>query len=198
MNDSTVEAALAGVGRRLRDLRNRRNLRLSDVAESTGMSVSTLSRLESGQRRPSLDLLLPLARVYHVPLDDLVGAPYTGDPRVHLKPVRRGEIVYIPLTRQNIGVQAVKMIFPGRAAPKPLTQRTHDGYEWLYVLVGDIHLKLDDTLMTLRSGEVAEFDTRRPHAMASAGPETAEVLALFSPQGERIHLQGLPEDDPAR
>ncbi len=56
------------------------------VAAATGISKSTLSRLETGQRRPSLELLLPLAQAYRVPLDDLVGAPEVGDPRIRLKP----------------------------------------------------------------------------------------------------------------
>ena len=59
---------------------------LAQLAEATGISVSTLSRLESGRRRPTLELLLPLARAHQVPLDELVGAPATGDPRVHARP----------------------------------------------------------------------------------------------------------------
>ena len=74
------------VGPRLRALRRQRETTLSALAETTGISVSTLSRLESGRRRPTLELLLPLAEAYGVPLDDLVGAPATGDPRVHLRP----------------------------------------------------------------------------------------------------------------
>ena len=60
---------------------------LAALSAATGISVSTLSRLESGQRRPTLELLLPLARAHGVQLDELVGAPPTGDPRVHLRPV---------------------------------------------------------------------------------------------------------------
>jgi transcriptional regulator with XRE-family HTH domain len=76
--DST-DAVLSAVGPRLKALRQRRQTTLTDVSEQTGISVSTLSRLESGQRRPNLELLLPLARAYGVPLDELVGAPATGE-----------------------------------------------------------------------------------------------------------------------
>ena len=72
---------------------------LTDVAERTGISKSTLSRLENGQRRPSLELLLPLAQAYRVPLDDLVGAPEVGDPRIRLKPRRVNGRTVLPLTR---------------------------------------------------------------------------------------------------
>lgn len=74
------QAVLDGVGPRLKRLRAKRGLTLAALSEETGISKSTLSRLESGQRRPSLELLLPLAAAYRVPLDDLVGAPEVGDP----------------------------------------------------------------------------------------------------------------------
>ncbi|MEU8353284.1 helix-turn-helix transcriptional regulator, partial [Streptomyces sp. NPDC048845] len=88
MNGGTDDV-LGTVGPRLRALRRNRGITLAEVSATTGVSESTLSRLESGQRRATLELLLPLARIYDVPLDDLVGAPRTGDPRIHLKPIRR-------------------------------------------------------------------------------------------------------------
>ena len=194
--DSDLSAALTGVGPRLRELRQRRETTLAALAETTGISVSTLSRLESGQRRPTLELLLPLARAYGVQLDDLVGGPRTGDPRVHLRPVRRGDMTMIPLTRRPGGVQAYKLIIPvRRSAPEP---QVHEGYEWLYVLDGRLRLVLGDQDLVLRPGEAAEFDTRIPHWFGSlgdleglgAGP--VEVLSLFGSQGERAHLRARP------
>ena len=70
-----VDDVLDAVGPRLRALRTERNLTLGAVSRTTGVSVSTLSRLESGGRKPTLELLLPLARAYQVALDDLVEAP---------------------------------------------------------------------------------------------------------------------------
>lgn len=180
---------LDAVGPRLRDLRNRRGRTLAEVAEQTSISVSTLSRLESGLRRPSLDLLLPLAQAYRVPLDDLVGAPASGDPRVHPRPERRGNRIFIPLTPQAEGVHAFKMILPGRSSDVAIPQNAHAGYEWLYVLSGTVHLKLGDAVTVLATGEAAEFDTRTPHGMASADEHTVELLGLFSPQGEQIHIR---------
>ena len=84
--DSAVAVALAQVGSRLRRIRDQRGLTLIQVSDRTGISKRTLSRLETGQRGLSLELLLPLAQVYRVPIDDLVGAPDVGDPRVRLKP----------------------------------------------------------------------------------------------------------------
>jgi transcriptional regulator with XRE-family HTH domain len=103
---------LAGVGPRLRALRQARSATLAALANETGLTASTLSRLENGKLRPTLEQLLPLARAHGVPLDDLVAAPPTGDPRVHLRPVRRSGLVMVPLTRRAGGIQAYKVIYP--------------------------------------------------------------------------------------
>jgi transcriptional regulator with XRE-family HTH domain len=183
------EAVLASVGPRLRALRKQRGTTLAELSQVTGVSVSTLSRLESGGRKPTLELLLPLARAHQVPLDELVGAPATGDPRVHPRPIVRHGVTYLPLTRRPGGLQAYKQIFPPNPPAGRLKPQTHEGYEWLYVLSGRIRLLLGEHDLVLTPGEVAEFDTRVPHAFTNPGPGPAEALSLFGPQGERLHVR---------
>ena len=185
-----IGAALDLVGPRLRKVRDLRGITLAEVAERTGISKSTLSRLENGQRRPSLELLLPLAETYRVPLDDLVGAPEVGDPRIRLKPRRVKGRTVLPLTRNPGGVQAWKIVIPvSQTTPKP---RTHDGYEWLYVLAGRMRLVLGEQDLVLGVGEAAEFDTQVPHWFGSAGDGPAEVLSIFGRPGERMHVHATP------
>ncbi len=191
MNDD-LDAVLTAVGPRLRDLRLERSVTLADLSAETGISVSTLSRLESGQRRPTLELLLPLAQAYGVPLDELVGAPQTGDPRVHLRPVSRHGMTMIPLTPHAEGVQAFKLIIPADRPGSPSEPQTHEGYEWLYVLGGRLRLVLGSHDLVLAPGEAAEFDTRLPHWFGSANADTVEMLSLFGPQCERAHLRARP------
>jgi len=183
---------LEAVGPRLRALRRDRRITLADLSASTGISESTLSRLESGRRRANLELLLPLARAYGVPLDDLVGAPPTGDPRVHLRPLRRYGRTFIPLTRRAGGVQAYKMIIPGRREPVEPDPQSHEGYEWLYVLDGRLRMVLGEQDLVLSPGEVAEFDTHLPHWFDAAGSTPVELLILFGRQGERAHVRARP------
>lgn len=181
---------LAEVGPRLRRIRKERGATLAGLSEATGISVSTLSRLESGLRKPSLELLLPIARAHQVALDELVGAPPVGDPRVRSKPIVRHGRTYWPLTRQPGGLQAFKVLEPvRRMEPEP---RTHEGYEWLYVLSGRLRLVLGDHDVVLGPGEAAEFDTRVPHWFGSTGEGPAEFLSLFGPQGERMHVRARP------
>jgi transcriptional regulator with XRE-family HTH domain len=184
-----IEGVLDAVGPRLRALRRQRGITLAELAAKTRISESTLSRLESGRRRANLELLLPLSRAYDVPLDDLVGAPRTGDPRIHLRPIHRYGMTFIPLTRRPGGVQAYKMLIPSRDEPAEPTPQTHSGYEWLYVLNGQLRLVLGDRDLVLPPGEAAEFDTALPHWLGSADGRAVELLILFGLQGERVHVQ---------
>ncbi|MEV6952517.1 helix-turn-helix domain-containing protein [Streptomyces sp. NPDC051183] len=185
------QQVLDEVAPRLRALRAKRGLTLAALSEATGISKSTLSRLESGQRRPSLELLLPLAGTYGVALDDLVGAPEVGDPRVRLTPrALPSGGTSVALTRGPGPLQAYKMIIPDRGAEPDL--RTHEGYEWLYVLEGRLRLVLAEHDLVLGSGEAAEWDTRLPHWFGSADGRPVEILSLFGRQGERMHVRAKP------
>ena len=186
----TANDVLAEVGPRLRALRRDRNVTLATLAEATAISVSTLSRLESGHRKATLELLLPLARFYRVPLDELVGAPATGDPRVYARPMAgpNGQTI-LPLTRQPGGLLAFKHVIPAHLPVPEPDPRTHEGYEWLYVLSGRLRLILGEHDLILPAGEAAEFDTRVPHWFFRSGAEPVEFLSIFGRQGERIHVR---------
>jgi transcriptional regulator with XRE-family HTH domain len=192
-----LEGVLDGVAPRLRALRARRGLTLAELSDETGISVSTLSRLESGQRRPTLDLLIRLAGVYRASLDDLVGAPQIADPRVQPKTFYSKGRAIIPLTRDNPDVRAYKMLLPGHPPDEPVEQGAHEGYDWIYVLSGRVRLALGDEEIVLEAGEAAEFDTRLPHGHVSASLEPAEVINLLSTQGERVHVRGARDRDPS-
>jgi transcriptional regulator with XRE-family HTH domain len=186
IEDSTIPGVLADVGPRLKRLRTRRGTTLTSLAATTGISKSTLSRLESGQRKPSLELLLPLAEAYQVPLDELVGAPAVGDPRIRLKPrTRNGRLVF-PLTQQSSRVQVWKVVIPPE---RERTLRVHPGYEWLYVLSGRMRLILGEHDIVMGPGEVAEFDTQLPHWFGPAGDDPVEILSVHGSHGERMHVR---------
>jgi transcriptional regulator with XRE-family HTH domain len=177
---------LAEVGPRLRRLRERRSLTLTAVADQTGISKSTLSRLESGQRKPSLELLVPLGDVYRLGLDELVGTPAVGDPRVRTKPrLRNGRTVY-PLAQQPGGMAVWKVIIPPERERR---LRIHAGFEWLYVLSGEMRLILGEHDIKLQPGEAAEFDTSLPHWFGPSGDEPVEILSVHGSRGQRMHVR---------
>ena len=192
--DQQIDAVLEGVAPRLRDLRARRGRTLAELADETGISVSTLSRLESGLRRPTLDLLMRLASAYGASLDDIVGAPQLADPRIHPRTIYRDGKAIIPLTKLNPDVHAFKMVLPGHAPTEAVPLKAHSGYDWIYVLSGLVRLVIGTDETFLGPGEAAEFDTRVPHGVVSATTEPAEIINLLSRQGERVHMHSHDDD----
>lgn len=193
MADSAVRT-LDALGPRLKYLRQRRDITLSELALETGISTSTLSRLEVGIRRPTLEQLLPLAHAYGVTLDELVDAPPTGDPRINLRAIANGDgSTVLPLTRRPGGIQAYKFVLPaGRDDTEP-DLRVHEGYEWAFVLNGHLRLVLGEHDLVLKPGEAAEFDTRTPHWFGAVGSGPVEFLSLVGKQGQRAHVRAAPK-----
>lgn len=190
-----LAAVIDTVGPRLRALREQRGVTLAEVAAATGISVSTLSRLESGLRRPTLELLLPLARFHESTIDDLVDVPAGQDPRVPAHPTVRHGITYVPLSRRAEGPRTYRLVFPPRTPEEVGEPRVHEGYEWLYVLSGTLRLLLGGRSLDLAAGEAAEFDTRVPHWLGNVADEPLEVLVIYGPQGERMHVRARPRRD---
>ncbi|GAB4085200.1 XRE family transcriptional regulator [Myceligenerans cantabricum] len=177
---------LRQIGPRLRAARRARGWTLDELASLAGMSASTLSRLESGKRQASLELLLPLTRRLGIRVDDLL-PPEDTDPRVRRPTIRRDGLIIAPLAPEGSPVHTYKITYPPTAdLPE---QRVHDGYEWLYVLSGRLRLRLGAQDLVLTRGEAAEFDTRTPHAMSATGAKPAQVISIFNGDGARIHTR---------
>jgi len=175
---------LKQVGARLRAIRHSRGWTLEDLADRAAMSPSTLSRLESGKRQASLELLVPLTRQLGITLDDLV-TPSLPDPRVRRPVIVRDGMAIAPLAPEGSPVATYKITYPPTTSPPE--PRVHDGYEWLYVLSGKLRLILGDQNIVLTHGEAAEFDTRVPHSISAAGGRPAQVLSIFNNDGVRMH-----------
>lgn len=187
--DDGFEPVVAALGPRLRELRRRSGRTLAELSAGTAIPVSTLSRLESGQRKPGLEQSLALARAYRIPLDELIGAPASGDPRVYPQPFTRDGMTVIPLTRNPGGLQVFRQILPAGGGHREPAPRSHEGYHWLYVLDGQLRVVLGDHDLILGTGEVAEFDTHLPHWFGNADARPVEFLSILGPQGERFHLR---------
>ncbi|WP_046497535.1 helix-turn-helix domain-containing protein [Streptomyces odonnellii] len=178
------------MGPRLRAARERRGATLTGVSRATGISPSTLSRIETGRRKPTLEVLLQLAKEYEISLDELAGTtPVTAAKPRASAPQRSGDDkAVLPLTRYVGGLHAHKHVLPAIDTPPTRPRQvSHDGYEWLCVLYGRLWLALGDQDLILTAGDTAEFDTRTAHGVANAGPgEPVEYLIMFGPQGERL------------
>ena len=84
-----MDPALDQVGARLKAARHRVGLTLDELAARTGVSASTVSRLESGRRQANLELLVPLTRQLGITLDDLVECWVHSGPFFSVVPASR-------------------------------------------------------------------------------------------------------------
>ena len=187
--DEESETVEARVRRRLRELRRERGMTLESVAAAASIDISTLSRLESGKRRLSLDHLPALAAALGVSTDELLEPKKTIDPRVRGEARKFDGLTMWPLTRRGPagGVHAFKVrIEPGRNRP-PEELRVHEGHDWIYVLSGRMRLCLGEDDLVISPGEAVEFTTWTPHWFGVV-EEAVEAIMLMGPHGERAHL----------
>lgn len=173
------------VSARLRELRAARKWTLERAASAAKLSPSTLSRIETGVRAPSLEHLVALGEAYGVTLNDVL-PPGLSDPRVRANVRRIDGMVVRLLSPRTSSLSVVEItIARRRVRRKP---QTHSGREWIYVVSGELELTLADRTMTMREGEAAEFDTRLPHAMDAASPSVT-LIGIYGEEGRRIHLR---------
>ncbi|MGQ0844584.1 MAG: helix-turn-helix domain-containing protein [Sporichthyaceae bacterium] len=171
---------------RLRSLRQAHGWSLDTLAARASLSPSTISRIETGKRAVSLDVLLPLARALQIDLESLLEGD-SEDPDVVIRPIpsHRPGVTTWPLSRPTGSTSAMKMrLEPRGRTPQP---RVHPGHDWFYVLSGRVRLILGEREIVVEAGEAAEFSTMTPHVVdALDGP--AEVLMVFDREGQRAHL----------
>ena len=174
---------------RLRSLRNTLGLSLDELAARTNLSASTISRVETGKRTISLDILLPLATALQVDLDALLHVGSDDDVLIRPTPTSSGGHTTWLLSRPTGSTIALKMrLEPKRTAPE---QRVHPGHDWFSVIQGRVLLSLGDRDITVETGEAAEFTTMTPHAI-SAIDAPAELIMIFERDGQRAHTHHEP------
>jgi transcriptional regulator with XRE-family HTH domain len=170
---------------RLRSLRNTLGLSLDELAARANLSPSTISRVETGKRTISLDILLPLATALQVDLDALLDVRSDDDVIIRPAPNSSGGRTTWMLSRPTDSTIAVKMrLEPTRRAAE---QRVHPGHDWFFVTAGRVRLFLGEREITVETGEAAEFATMTPHAFAAIdGP--AELIMIFDRDGHHAHI----------
>jgi transcriptional regulator with XRE-family HTH domain len=170
---------------RLRSLRSTLGLSLDELAARTNLSPSTISRVETGKRTISLDILLPLASALQVDLDALLDVRSDDDVVIRPTPSSSGERTTWMLSRPTATTIAIKMrIEPTRSCEQ---QRVHPGHDWFFVISGRVCLSLGERQITVQAGESAEFTTMTPHAVAAIGGP-AELIMIFDRDGQRAHV----------
>ena len=173
---------------RLRALRTRLGWSLDDLAERANLSASTISRIETGKRSISLDVLVPLSRALGVGVDVLLEAEDDSDVVIRPEPAGHDGATLWQLSRPGASTVAIKMrLEPIEVDPDP---QVHPGHDWMFVLSGDVLLTLGGRKVPVGAGEAAEFSTMTPHAVQAVGGP-AELIMVFDREGEHAHVHGV-------
>ncbi|WP_405824487.1 XRE family transcriptional regulator [Streptomyces sp. NBC_01390] len=166
----------------LRVLRRRASLTLEAAARAAGLSPAHLSRLETGQRQPSLPMLLGLARIYGTTVSELLGETVADRDAIvraaDMEPTAAGGWSYWQAGASGRGMQALRVHVPHGAQGDIV--RVHPGEEWLYVLTGRLRLSLGDTTHVLAAGDSAHFDSLTPHRLAADGRDGTDLLFVHT------------------
>jgi DNA-binding XRE family transcriptional regulator/quercetin dioxygenase-like cupin family protein len=174
---------------RLRSLRRAQSLSLDELAERSHLSPSTISRIETGKRTISLDVLLPLANALQIDLDALLEVRDDGDVVIRPTPSSSCDRTTWMLSRPTGSTTAVKMRLQPSAGAEE--QRVHPGHDWFFVIEGRVRLLLGEREITVEAGEAAEFNTMTPHAIAAIDAP-AELIMLFDRDGLKAHVHRDP------
>jgi transcriptional regulator with XRE-family HTH domain len=191
VDKETTERIIAEkhIGQRIKRLRLKKSMGLVELGKLTGLSASFLSQLETGHVVPTLRNLSRIAMVFSKDLSYF----FETEPRALFQIHRRKERVRLPQT----GVESPAYYFeslgymvpdrymdPFFAEFVPLTKETeptahmHPGFEFLYVLEGELELRHGDQQCTLRLGDAVYFDASTPHSYQCAGKKTAEAIIV--------------------
>jgi transcriptional regulator with XRE-family HTH domain len=178
--------AVSALGDRLRAAREGRGLTLEQLSASVGVSKAHLSRLESGDRQPSVGILVEVAAALGTRVSVLLGEDGTGAPLATFAPdaprhIAAGlEIASSSGFPESRVIEALRVHVPvDREPPAPAR---HRGEEWLYVLRGILELEFDGAPYELRQNTAAHFDAARPHRF-SAGRTGADLLLVSADFG---------------
>ncbi|MCA1717291.1 MAG: XRE family transcriptional regulator [Actinobacteria bacterium] len=178
-----LSANLVKVGERLRRLRKERGWKLEDLAERTNLSRAYLSRLENGERQPSLTALFHVAQAYGVAFSSLFESEPDLESGVIVRaaqaPVRRGNgLFYANLSRGSwaFNLHPIRIVVPAEREEGEVYQ--HEGEQWLYVVSGSLGLGIGDEEFILESGDAAHFSADNPHRLTALGGRDAEIILV--------------------
>jgi transcriptional regulator with XRE-family HTH domain len=175
----------------IRSHRLRRNLTLAQVSELSGISSAHLSRLENGERTPTVRLLMQLARALGVSLGALVGESPAQN-TVYVSRSGDGNAITAGDTSlQSLSDPALRWLQVAELGLMPGRQgepAAHGGEEWVYVLAGAIEVDVNGTTSSLATGDAVHFRADVPHALHNPHDEGATVLVVNALEAPAMHL----------
>lgn len=171
------------IGSHLRQLRTKRRLSLSQVAQAVGISVGFLSALERSQMSGSVGTLRKLARYYKTNILDFFDA--NGASSRQVQPEQRKVLQAGPGVRMELLAWGNAVMEPHlfRVAPQAGSgdAYTHEGEEFLFILRGSLIITLEQQEYRLKTGDSFYFESTTPHHWRNPGRSETRVLWVNTP-----------------
>jgi transcriptional regulator with XRE-family HTH domain len=171
---------------RLHAMRESRGWTLEELAERTGLSKAYLSRLEGGDRQPSIAALLTVATAFGVSIAALFEQPDDSADCLIVRgdtapSVNANGLTYTPLSSSTkpFNLQPIAVTVPARRKGNETYQ--HDGEEWLYVTAGRLRVTVAGKHHELNTGDSAHFDSRLPHRLDALDNTDAKIILVACP-----------------
>ncbi|MBV8675308.1 MAG: helix-turn-helix transcriptional regulator [Acidobacteriaceae bacterium] len=200
IDPATAEMFIAErkIGERIKKLRLKKSMGLVELGRHTGLSASFLSQLETGRVVPTLRNLARIAMVFSKDLSYF----FEPEPHTLFRIHRKHERVRLPQTGvddptyyfESLGYMVPdRHLDPYYAEFIPLKANTdvrphvHPGYEFLFMLEGELELRHGDKTHTVQVGDSVYFDASTPHSYRCAGKTSAVALIVT------MHQQHLPQ-----
>jgi transcriptional regulator with XRE-family HTH domain/predicted Fe-Mo cluster-binding NifX family protein/mannose-6-phosphate isomerase-like protein (cupin superfamily) len=190
INDKNTPAEVL-VGRKLRELRNRKGLSLRVLADRSSLNVNTLSLVENGKSSPSVSTLQQLALALEVPIATFFESEPVEKRIVFTPADQRPLAAFGKTVMQNLGKDLVgSIVQPFAVTLKPGTGSgdrmiVHTGHEFVYCLSGSIRYQIEQDEYILKPGASLVFEAHLPHCWENNGDETAQILLILYPSDER-------------
>jgi transcriptional regulator with XRE-family HTH domain len=189
MEGASHSDPLADFSHRLKGLRAAHGWTLDELSERSGLSKPFLSRLEAGDRQPSIAAVLTLAKVFGVSIGSLFDSPAPRQACVVVRadeaPVRQGDgLTYRALSSVGrfANLQPIRITVSHNRKGDERYQ--HEGEEWLHLLSGRLRVQVADETYELERGDSAHFDSRQPHRLTALGGRDAELILVACPLPE--------------
>ena len=202
IDQASAEAFIAEkrIGERIKRLRLKKSMGLVELGRQTGLSASFLSQLETGRVVPTLRNLARVAIVFGKDLNYFFEAEPQPMFRIH----RKNERTRLPQSGvedpnyyfESLGYMVPDRqldpyfaeFLPGRKA-SDIRPHVHPGFEFLYVLEGQLEIRHADKTHVVASGDGVYFDASTPHSYRCEGEAPAQVIIVTMHQQQTQHAQ---------
>ncbi|MDR3468238.1 MAG: XRE family transcriptional regulator [Xanthobacteraceae bacterium] len=184
-----ANAGMGRIGLEVRVLRRRRKMTIEQVSAATGLNRGYLSRLERGEKAPSIASVVKLAQALDVPVSTLFGESL-DDSLIHVvkasthsavnTKLSDDEYVFVPLSRSGKTglIESFIMYPPPQFGNDGLV--AHAGDEAFFVLSGKVQVRFNGRDVDLDAGDFLEFPGNLPHQVRRLGRPKAAVLITIS------------------